>query len=71
MCLKKKCFQELCSLCLLEHKQHIDSVFPLDEILEDNLKYFGNWNLQEMRQKLKEEQREQLEQLDQIKEDLY
>lgn len=61
MCMKKKCLKELCSLCMLEHKQHIDSIFPIGELVEENLKRFGEWNTSQLHQKLNFKQRAALD----------
>lgn len=49
ICLKNKCFKELCSLCILDHKDHIDEIQLISNVLAENMQYFENWDVtQEM-----------------------
>lgn len=37
ICVNRACVQELCSLCLLEHKSHIEDVKPLQEAIAEHM----------------------------------
>lgn len=57
ICLNRSCLQELCSFCILEHKDHVDEIKPLEDVIKENahrLAEFQEKDIQESVQKNQE-----------------
>jgi hypothetical protein len=48
LCKNRSCLRELCSFCILEHKDHINEIFPIRDLIKENLQYFSDTQLEEM-----------------------
>lgn len=48
LCKNKSCLLELCSFCILEHKEHIHEIFSLKEIINENLRAFQEINIKQI-----------------------
>jgi hypothetical protein len=48
LCRNRSCLRELCSFCILEHKDHINEIFPIRDLIKENLQYFSDTHLEEM-----------------------
>ena len=64
LCTNSECLQELCALCLLAHKQHIDCVLPLCEVLRQNFDLAGEGRCEELVQSLERSQASSLKELE-------
>ena len=48
MCRARGCLEPLCAFCILEHKEHIQEIAPLKEIVQENVRYFGEASVEEL-----------------------
>jgi hypothetical protein len=48
LCKDKGCLRELCSFCILDHREHINEIFPLRELIQDNVKFYTENHIEEM-----------------------
>ena len=49
MCKSRGCLEPLCAFCILEHKEHIQEIAPLREIVQENIRFFGEATVDELR----------------------
>lgn len=58
ICLSRTCLKELCSMCILEHRDHVEEVKPLEEVMEEHaasIALLRTKDLKEQIVKMKEE----------------
>jgi N-acetylneuraminic acid mutarotase len=48
LCRDKCCLRELCSFCILEHKEHINEIFSIKDLIDENIKHYTENHMEEM-----------------------
>lgn len=48
LCKNKACLLELCSFCILIHKEHIEEISPLRDIINENIQNFEEMNIKQL-----------------------
>lgn len=48
LCKNKACLLELCSFCILVHKEHIEEISPLRDIINENIQNFEELNIKQL-----------------------
>lgn len=64
LCTNSECLNELCSLCLLTHKAHIEEVFPLGELVQRNVEECQHKKFEELQEDLQKSQTAAFKELD-------
>ena len=64
LCTKTDCLKSLCSFCILDHKDHIEDIFPLKTIIENNLDFFKDFGVEKIQNNILEAQKKSLEKLE-------
>lgn len=68
LCTNQACLAELCAHCILEHKQHIDEIQPLQEVMRRNLDFTNELHLTRLQNSMAEGQRQALTELEAVSE---
>lgn len=70
ICTNRSCFRELCGFCILTHKEHIDDIKKVEEVLRSNVELLEESNLDRKKDELVIKQTESLRELDRLSEAL-
>lgn len=48
LCKNRACLRELCSFCILSHKEHIEEISPLRDIVTESIQRFEDMNVKQL-----------------------
>lgn len=66
ICSSEDCLKELCSMCILEHKEHIDMIKHVHTHIKEQYEIVKDMNLKKIKTKINEEEEKNSEKLDAI-----
>ena len=64
ICIHHECLRELCAICILDHKHHIDEIHPLAEVVQKNLESCEDSKLRELQTSLIKNQQYSIQDLE-------
>ena len=70
ICTVNNCVKELCSHCILEHKEHIKDIMTVESIIKKISSYFSNLEIDQIKEDIINNQKKSLETLDKFYEKL-
>ncbi len=70
ICVNPKCLKELCSYCILEHKEHIKYIKAIQNVVQDIYDHFQDFSVGNVQEQILEHQSKSLNSLENISEKL-
>lgn len=66
ICLSRACWKELCSFCILEHKEHVNDIRPLEDVVRENSDAMAHFREKDAQDKILRNQEKSLKLIDQF-----